>query len=94
MEKFSYQGEKMKDTDTFSNPWFVLCSGFKVQASCPACHSHNVSYYCTRVSGLKGISQSSRGFIPACLDCGKNLPSQREKSAKRGQIIQKKFRIA
>jgi hypothetical protein len=82
----------MKDTDTASNNWFFLSSGFKVQVCCPACQSHNVSYYCNRVPGLKGISQSSRGFIPACLDCGKNLPSQREKTAKAGQIIKKKFR--
>ncbi len=94
MEKFSSQGEKMKDTDTISSSWFVLSSGFKVQASCPSCHSHNVSYYCNRVPGLKGISHSSSGFIPACLDCGKNLPSQRTKSAKKGQIIKKKFRNA
>ncbi len=84
----------MKDNDTVTNIWFVLSSGFKVQASCPSCHSHNVSYFCTRVPGLKGISQSSRGFTPACLDCGKNLPSGREKVAKKGQIIKKKFRSA
>jgi transposase-like protein len=83
----------MKDGETTST-WFVLNSGFKVQATCPACHSPNVSYYRTRVPGLKGISHNSHGFTPACLDCGKNLPNQREKNAKRAIPRKKKFRIA
>lgn len=83
----------MKDGEATAN-WFVLNSGFKVQATCPACQSPNVSYYRTRVPGLKGISHNSRGFTPACLDCGKNLPNQREKEIKRVPASKKKFRRA
>lgn len=83
----------MKDGETVTG-WFVLNSGFKVQASCPSCHSHNVSYYCTRRPGLKGISHMSHGFTPACLDCGKNLPNQTEKNLKKLAPKKKKFRNA
>lgn len=79
----------MKDVET--NGWFVLNSGFKVQASCPACHSPNVSYYRTRHPGLKGISHNSSGFTPACLDCGKNLPNQRDKQNKKLPSSKKKY---
>ncbi len=83
----------MKDNDPNSS-WFVLNSGFKVQASCPACQSPNVSYYRIRHPGLKGISHNSFGFIPACLDCGKNLPNQRDKSPRRPNPRKKKFKNA
>jgi transposase-like protein len=83
----------MKDAETVSS-WFVLNSGFKVQATCPSCHSPNVSYHRVRMPGLKGISHNSHGFTPACLDCGKNLPNQREKSARKPDQRKKKFRIA
>lgn len=82
----------MKDVET--NGWFVLNSGFKVQASCPACHSPNVSYYRNRYPGLKGISHNSQGFTPACLDCGKNLPNQTDKQSKKLPISKKKYRRA
>jgi hypothetical protein len=83
----------MKDEGTVSN-WFVLNSGFKVQATCPSCHSPNVSYYRVRHPGLKGISMSSRGFVPACLDCGKNLPNQNDKTPKFQNPRKKKFKNA
>lgn len=83
----------MKDAETHSS-WFVLNSGFKVQASCPACLSPNVSYYRIRHPGLKGISHHSQGLLPACLDCGKNLPNQRDKMLKRVDPRKKKFRSA
>lgn len=83
----------MKDAETTSH-WFVLNSGFKVAASCPACHSHNVSYYRVRHPGLKGISHMSKGLVPACLDCGRNLPNQKDKTPKRVDPRKKKFRIA
>ena len=83
----------MKDVEQVTG-WFVLNSGFKVQASCPACHSPNVSYYRSRYPGLKGISHNSHGFVPACLDCGKNLPNQLDKSPKKLPSSKKKFRRA
>jgi hypothetical protein len=33
--------------------------------------------------GLKGISAKSRGLTPACMDCGKNLPTKVEKEEKK-----------
>jgi transposase-like protein len=63
--------------------WFVLNAGFKVQVRCPACHSPNVSYHKVRRMGLKGISAKSRGLTPACMDCGKNLPTKVEKEGKK-----------
>ncbi len=83
----------MKDADSTST-WFVLNSGFKVQARCPSCQSPNVSYHRTRHPGLKGISHNTRGFAPACLDCGKNLPNQNDKTPKFVNPRKKKFRIA
>lgn len=83
----------MKDGETVST-WFVLNSGFKVQATCPACQSPNVSYYCSRHPGLKGISHHSKGLVPACLDCGKNLPNQRDLTPKKIPVSKKKFRRA
>ena len=83
----------MKNAETTSS-WFVLNSGFKVEASCPACHSPNVSYYRIRYPGLKGISHNSQGLIPACLDCGKNLPNQMDKTPKRIDPRKNKFRNA
>lgn len=81
----------MKDVERVSG-WFVLKSGFKVQVSCPVCHSSNVSYYCHRRPGLRGISHLSHGFTPACLDCGKNLPNQREIPSRKLPCKNKKFR--
>lgn len=69
------------ETDTISG-WFVLNAGFKVYGRCPACHSHRISYHKTRTTGLKGISTSSKGLSPACVDCGKSLPTQVSKETK------------
>jgi hypothetical protein len=66
------------ETDTLSG-WFVLNSGFKVYGRCPGCHSPNISYHKVRATGLKGISQNSKGLIPVCLDCGKSLPTKGSK---------------
>lgn len=69
------------DNDTISG-WFVLNAGFKVYGRCPACHSPNISYYKNRYPGLKGISASSKGLSPVCIDCGHSLPTQVEKEKK------------
>jgi hypothetical protein len=69
------------ETDTISG-WFVLNAGFKVYGRCPACHSPRISYHKTRTMGLKGISASSKGISPACVDCGKSLPTQVSKETK------------
>ncbi len=67
-----------KEVDTVSS-WFVLSAGFKVYVKCPVCHSQNVSYHKTRAPGLRGISSSSKGLSPACMDCGQSLPTQLSK---------------
>lgn len=72
------------DTDT-SSGWFTLNSGFKVHGRCPSCHSPRISFYKTRTQGMKGISKSSQGLIPVCMDCGKNLPTQISKEQKKFQ---------
>lgn len=69
------------EADTLSG-WFVLNSGFKVYGRCPGCHSPNISYHKVRVTGLRGISQQSKGLIPVCLDCGKSLPTKAPKETK------------
>jgi predicted RNA-binding Zn-ribbon protein involved in translation (DUF1610 family) len=69
------------DSDTVSG-WFVLNSGFKVYGRCPACGSHRIAYHKNRVTGMKGISPSSKGLTPACTDCGKSLPTQLTKEQK------------
>lgn len=69
------------ESDTVSG-WFVLRAGFQVHGRCPHCHSPNISYHKVRKTGLKGISASSVGLTPACIDCGKNLPTQSEKNTK------------
>lgn len=69
------------ETDTLSG-WFELNSGFKVYGRCPACHSPNIAFHKERRTGLKGISHLSRGLTPACLDCGKSLPTQSAKEVK------------
>lgn len=56
--------------------WFVLNSGFKVYGRCSHCFSPRLAYHKDRMTGLKGISQSSKGITPACLDCGHGLPPQ------------------
>lgn len=69
------------DNDTVTG-WFVLNSGFKVYGRCPACHSPRISYHKVRRPGLKGISAASSGLAPACIDCGKSLPTQVSKEKK------------
>lgn len=69
--------------------WFTLKAGFKVEACCPVCHSKNISYYKIRTTGLKGISASSKGLTPVCIDCGQSLPTQYSKELK---SLQKKTR--
>lgn len=64
--------------------WFVLNSGFKVYGRCPVCHSPHIGYHKERPNGLKGISVRARGLTPACLDCGKSLPTQSQQEAKVG----------
>ncbi|HXH74733.1 MAG TPA: hypothetical protein VNJ08_07190 [Bacteriovoracaceae bacterium] len=66
-----------KEVDTVSS-WFVVGSG-KVYGRCPACYSQNISYHKTRAPGLRGISSSSKGLSPACMDCGQSLPTQLSK---------------
>lgn len=75
------------DSDTMSG-WFVLKAGFKVYGRCPDCHSPDISFYKERRTGLKGISSSSQGLTPVCLDCGKNLPTQNKKNDK--PVVMKK----
>ncbi len=69
------------DIDTVSS-WFVLKSGFKVHGRCPQCHSTHLTFFKNRIPGLTGISPSSEGISPACLNCGKNLPGQGKKAKK------------
>jgi hypothetical protein len=70
-----------KETDTLSG-WFVLNAGFKVYGRCPDCHSPRITYYKSRYPGLKGISPSSKGITPVCIDCGKSIPHYNEKEHK------------
>ena len=65
--------------------WFTLNSGFKVYGRCPGCHSPRISFHKSRIQGMKGISKSSQGLIPVCMDCGKNLPTQISKEQKKVQ---------
>jgi DNA-directed RNA polymerase subunit RPC12/RpoP len=69
------------EADTVSG-WFVLNAGFKVYGRCPRCQSHRIAYHKVRTPGLKGISATSKGLIPVCTDCGKNLPTQMSKECK------------
>lgn len=69
------------ESETVSG-WFVLNSGFKVYGRCPACHSPNISFHRTRFEGLKGISATSKGITPVCIDCGKGLPNKIPKETK------------
>lgn len=69
------------DNDTVAG-WFTLRAGFKVEARCPNCFSQNISYYKIRTTGLTGISASSKGLTPVCLECGKSLPTQYSKELK------------
>lgn len=69
------------ESETVSG-WFVLNSGFKVYGRCPACHSPNISFHKTRMTGLKGISLQSKGLSPVCIDCGKGLPNKAQKETK------------
>ncbi len=71
------------DTESV-NGWFTLSSG-KVYGRCPACHSPRISFHKMRTQGMKGISPSSKGLIPVCVDCGKNLPTQISKEQKKFQ---------
>lgn len=73
----------MNSNDDTLNGWFTLNAGFKVQGRCPACHSHNIAYHKVRRPGLKGISSASTGLTPACMDCGKNMPTQNDKEKKK-----------
>jgi hypothetical protein len=85
-QKYSYKINLRKfimnmDNDTVAG-WFTLTAGFKVEGRCPVCHSKNISYYKIRTNGLSGISASSKGLTPVCVDCGKNLPTQYSKEQK------------
>lgn len=62
--------------------WFVLNSGFKVYGRCLQCSSPRLAYHKDRVTGLKGISNNSKGITPACLDCGHGFPHQRKEKLK------------
>lgn len=73
------------ETDTVSG-WFILNSGFKVYGRCPVCQSPRISYHKDRKPGLKGISSSSQGLTPACMDCGKSLPTQVNREQKQIQF--------
>lgn len=81
------------DNDTVSG-WFTLNAGFKVYGRCPACHSPRISFHKTRVPGLKGISASSQGLTPACVDCGTGLPTQRHHQRRTVFQQRKKFKEA
>ena len=74
------------ETDTQSG-WFVLNAGFKVYGRCPACNSPRIAYYKSRYPGLKGISPTSKGITPACMDCGKSLPSQVSSEPKHSTLV-------
>lgn len=81
------------DSDTMSG-WFVLKAGFKVHGRCPDCHSPNISFYKERITGMKGISPSSKGLTPVCLECGKNLPQPKKRSERlhqRKTVIRTRF---
>jgi hypothetical protein len=73
--------------------WFSLKAGFKVHAQCPDCHSPRIAFHTNRTPGLKGITLSSQGLAPACIDCGKSLPSHRKKASKnlQGFTKERKF---
>ncbi len=75
----------MRNDGAMIEGWFVLNAGFKAKVQCPHCHSQNVSYYKIRTTGLKGISASSKGLTPVCLECGKNLPTQYSRELKQLQ---------
>ena len=62
--------------------WFSLKAGFKVHGQCPVCHSTRIGFHTNRTPGLKGITHSSKGLAPACIDCGKSLPEQQKKESK------------
>lgn len=65
------------DTD-FVSGWFVVEAG-KVYGRCPVCHSPRIAYHKIRKPGLKGISMTSKGITPSCVDCGKSLPNLQHK---------------
>ena len=69
------------ENDTVSG-WFTLNAGFKVYGRCPACHSPRISFHKSRTPGMKGISASSKGLTPACIDCGMSLPTKPNKNLK------------
>ena len=69
------------ENDTVSG-WFTLNAGFKVYGRCPACHSPRISFHKSRIPGLKGISATSTGLTPVCIDCGMNLPTKPSKQQK------------
>lgn len=79
-----------KEVDTVSG-WFVLRAGFKVSGRCPVCHSTHISYHKTRTPGLKGISASSKGITPACMNCGKSLPTQLSKKDQKQLLLKTKI---
>lgn len=61
--------------------WFVSSAG-KVYGRCPSCHSPNIAYHKTRTPGLRGISAFSKGITPACMDCGKSMPTLKKNEQK------------
>lgn len=81
------------DNDTVSG-WFTLNAGFKVYGRCPACNSPHISFHKTRIPGLKGISATSKGLTPACVDCGMGLPTQRQHQKRTVFRPKKKFKEA
>ena len=81
----------IKELET-STGWFVLSAG-KVYGRCPACHSPHISYHKTRRPGLIGVSAASTGLTPACMDCGKSLPTQIQKEKKKLVIQIKNSRV-
>jgi DNA-directed RNA polymerase subunit RPC12/RpoP len=90
-KKYSYKinlREMNMDNGTASG-WFTLRAGFQVEGRCPVCHSKNISFYKIRTTGLSGISASSKGLTPVCVDCGKDLPTQYSQDVKN---LQKKTR--
>lgn len=81
------------DNDTVSG-WFTLNAGFKVYGRCPACHSPRIAFHKTRTPGLKGISASSKGITPACIDCGMSLPTQTNKNQKTIALKKTNFKMS
>lgn len=81
----------MRESETVTG-WFTVSAG-KVYSCCPACNSQNISYYKTRRPGLIGVSAASTGLTPACMDCGKSLPTQLQKKEKK-MVIQVKLKRA